>query len=229
MAHVLIAEARFYAHLNDMLLAGARAAIEAAMPGSAGRMAYFFHKLPTLRSDQKAAAVHLGLFPDAAQLASAPSYPPPNTASPSAPTGDRLSSIDELLARGAPSATQRPLASNAARVPTARSRVQLSDAREAAPSGQVYSTRRIWLQLASASNPAALPDEYRRITSRDREFFEGISGHVVEEPQRTRLVIGPFRNEREAEIFAEDLATLRVDASRWVNPPGQIIRKLSVE
>jgi len=30
MAHVLIVEARFYAHLNDMLLAGARAAIERA-------------------------------------------------------------------------------------------------------------------------------------------------------------------------------------------------------
>ena len=30
MAHILIAEARFYAHLNDMLLAGARAVIEAA-------------------------------------------------------------------------------------------------------------------------------------------------------------------------------------------------------
>ena len=30
MARVLIAEARFYAHLNDMLLAGARAVIEAA-------------------------------------------------------------------------------------------------------------------------------------------------------------------------------------------------------
>ncbi len=30
MAHFLIAEARFYAHLNDMLLSGARAAIEAA-------------------------------------------------------------------------------------------------------------------------------------------------------------------------------------------------------
>jgi len=30
MARVLIAEARFYAHLNDMLLAGARAAVEAA-------------------------------------------------------------------------------------------------------------------------------------------------------------------------------------------------------
>ncbi|RIX32564.1 6,7-dimethyl-8-ribityllumazine synthase [Sphingomonas edaphi] len=30
MAHVLIAEARFYAHLNDMLLAGARAALDRA-------------------------------------------------------------------------------------------------------------------------------------------------------------------------------------------------------
>ena len=30
MAHVLIAEARFYAHLNDMLLEGARGAIKAA-------------------------------------------------------------------------------------------------------------------------------------------------------------------------------------------------------
>ena len=30
MAHVLIVEARFYAHLNDMLLVGARAALEAA-------------------------------------------------------------------------------------------------------------------------------------------------------------------------------------------------------
>ena len=33
MAKILIAEARFYAHLNDMLLAGARAAIEAAGHG----------------------------------------------------------------------------------------------------------------------------------------------------------------------------------------------------
>ena len=33
MAHFLIAEARFYAHLNDMLLAGARAVLDAAGPG----------------------------------------------------------------------------------------------------------------------------------------------------------------------------------------------------
>jgi len=31
LAHILIAEARFYAHLNDMLLAGARAVIVPAI------------------------------------------------------------------------------------------------------------------------------------------------------------------------------------------------------
>ena len=42
---------------------GAKGAIEAAMPGSSSNMAYFFRKLPALRSEQKAAAVNLGIFP----------------------------------------------------------------------------------------------------------------------------------------------------------------------
>ena len=42
---------------------GAKGAIDAAMPGSSSNMAYFFRKLPALRSDQKAAAVNLGIFP----------------------------------------------------------------------------------------------------------------------------------------------------------------------
>ena len=42
------------------------------MPGSAAKMGYFFQKLATLRSDQKAAAVNLGMFPDSGvQVASA--------------------------------------------------------------------------------------------------------------------------------------------------------------
>ena len=34
MANILIVEARFYGHLNDMLITGAKAAIEAAGHGS---------------------------------------------------------------------------------------------------------------------------------------------------------------------------------------------------
>jgi len=47
---------------------GARRTIDAAMPGAGQRFEPFFKVLPVLRADEKAAAVHLGLFPkDASQ------------------------------------------------------------------------------------------------------------------------------------------------------------------
>jgi Flp pilus assembly protein TadD len=51
-------------------LDGARRSLDAAMPGSSAQMAPFLAKLPSLRSDQKAAAVNLGIFPVSGQ----PSY-----------------------------------------------------------------------------------------------------------------------------------------------------------
>src|SRR5918993_3197626 len=77
---------------------GAKSAIEAAMPGSSSNMAYFFRKLPGLRSDQKAAAVNLGIFPGSGdtQVASVASQPsvtnPPAQADDS--SGDRIGSIE---------------------------------------------------------------------------------------------------------------------------------------
>jgi Flp pilus assembly protein TadD len=43
---------------------GASGAIDQAMPGSGSRMAGFFRLLPSLSAPQKAAAVHLGIFPN---------------------------------------------------------------------------------------------------------------------------------------------------------------------
>ena len=88
---------------------GAKSAMEAAMPGSGAHMAYFFQKLPALRSDQKAAAVNLGIFPNTGQVASA--SPPPvainsvkviyNRAPPAPPpqqeSQDRIASIQQWL------------------------------------------------------------------------------------------------------------------------------------
>ncbi len=48
--------------------AGARRAIDSAMPGSAARIDPFFAILPTLSVEQKAAAVHLGVFPTASEI-----------------------------------------------------------------------------------------------------------------------------------------------------------------
>lgn len=55
--------------------AGARSAIEAAMPGSAARIDPFFAMLPTLSAKQKAAAVHLGVFPTPGEIRIAATTP----------------------------------------------------------------------------------------------------------------------------------------------------------
>ena len=58
--------------------AGAAQAIEAIMPGGAARFDPFFRYLPNLSVAEKAAAVHLGIFPDDAgtRVAQAPASPP---------------------------------------------------------------------------------------------------------------------------------------------------------
>jgi hypothetical protein len=82
------------------------------------------------------------------------------------------------------------------------------------------------VQLASGRDPARLPDQFRRLASRHREVFEGLNGFVAEEPDRARLLVGPFANARDAETFAEDLAAADIAASQWTSAPGQSVRKL---
>jgi hypothetical protein len=137
-------------------------------------------------------------------------------------TGDRLATIDELLRPKASEAPSRPV-QVASNPPQGR--------REPMASGSAASAARprVWVQLASGSNPAALPDQFKRMKSRHRELFEGISGYVAEGADRSRLLIGPFKSVSDANIFIEDLASVRVDAFSWTSPPGQMIRKLPTE
>jgi len=217
---------------------GARRSLDLRMPGSGAQMAPFFRRLPSLRSDQKAAAVHLGIFPDALQsgvaVASAvpvPSPAPPRSAPATSSPGTRVQSIDDWLRRPIlpPSqrqaiATTRVAASTP--VPSLSSRSQIATGSRT-PALTVAGKEKIWLQLASGANSEALPEHFRRLKARNRELLEGISGYVAESADRARLLIGPFRNRSEAEIFAEDLESSSVDAFSWTSPPGAAIRKLS--
>jgi cell division septation protein DedD len=88
---------------------------------------------------------------------------------------------------------------------------------------------RVWVQLASGPNAAALPDQFRRLKSRHKDVLEGISGYVAQSSDRARLVVGPFRSKSEANIFAEDLESVNLDAFSWTSTPGDQIRKLPLE
>jgi len=209
---------------------GAKRTIEAALPGSSNRMDPFFRRLPGLSSRDKAAAVNLGIFPDSSQ----PNYARPSTeiasrAATAQPSGDRLASIEDLLGHynAAPAATAPVVSSPPA------STVQLANvtprrASPAVPRSNGVATReeRYWVQLASGTNVAALPAEFRRIASRSPDYFDGLNGYVADADGRLRLLIGPFKDRNDANDFADALEDEHIRAFSWVSPPGQPIRKI---
>ena len=210
---------------------GAMAAADAAMPGSWARVAPFLQRLPTLQAGQKAAAVNLGLFPDSNQTAyaynAAPArnYPASSPTVTSSVTTDRLAGVDELLRQPVAPAAQPSW--QPARQPTQIAySAPVTRQQQAA---QQSTPQKLWLQLASGSNAAALPSQFARIKSRDRDLFDGITGYVAESPDRARLVIGPFRNASDADTFAADLETVSVNAFKWTNSPTDQIVPLGTE
>ena len=208
-------------------LAGAKRSVDAAMPGAWPQMDPFLRRLPALSSAEKVAAVNLGIFPNGAATAIAGLPGPASPAYATNPViGDRLASVEQLLHRptATPVQAQRPVQ------PQQRPAIRQASASASRVLPPAPGQRpKIWLQLASGANAAALPAEFRRIKTRHEELLDGINGYVAEGPDRARLLIGPFKSRSDAQIFAEDLASVSVKAFSWTNPPGQNIRKLSFE
>ena len=202
---------------------GAMSAIDAAMPGSWSRVAPFLQRLPALPAGEKAAAVNLGIFPDSSQPAyaynSAPTATPSTIAVAGSVSTDRLSGIDSLVQAPPPALQPQPV-QVAYAAPPKPATVQRTPA---------VQDQRVWLQLASGANADALSGQFHRIKSRNRDLFKGISGYVDESSDRARLLIGPFRGSSDADIFAEDLQSVGVDAFKWTNSASDRIVPLASE
>lgn len=198
---------------------GAILAINAAMPGSSSSVTPFLQRLPALQPGQKAAAVNLGIFPDSSGTAYAYAGP---VASFQATSGT-VATVDQVYR--APQATSAPppitQVSYATPVRVLRAAPK--------PSAAARQPGKVWLQLASGANEAALPRQFERMKSRNRELFEGIPGFVAKSPDRVRLVIGPFRGASDAETLADDLHTVGIDAFQWSNSESDTIVPLGTE
>lgn len=232
-------------------LVSAKAALDSSMPGVSARMDPFFRRLPTLTSVQKAAAVHLGVFPESGSaMASAATTSGTGQAG---PREDRLASIEQLLAQRVSQAQQpgqqqvtysyAPPAPSVAvaqrQMPPVRlASVSRNSIERAGPVAEALietkrvassgSGRKIWLQLASSADPAGFTSEFNKIRARKPSLFSGISGFVAEDA-RARLVIGPFHSNEDARLFADALSSVRIDSSRWVSSPGQVVRTLPTQ
>jgi hypothetical protein len=220
-------------------LTGAKSALDITMPGASVRMDPFFRRLPMLTSAQKAAAVNLGIFPEAGvAVASSPQS-----------TEDRLASIDALLAQNDPGDGQPAPAAQYAYAQASPAiarpqppRVQLASIsrpviqRATSPNNSVIQTERvasdpagkkIWLQLASGDNPDNFPQRFKSIRSKKPSLFNGITGFVAQTGDRSRLLIGPFHTQEDARLFADALQSARIDSFSWTSQPGQVIHSLS--
>jgi Flp pilus assembly protein TadD len=206
-------------------------AINAAMPGSAANVAPFLQRLPSLSARQKAAAVNLGIFPDAGEALYAyavPSQALPSVVSTGSVTTDRLSGVDTLLrgpAQVAPQTVQSGLQSaRATQVAYASPPTQSSVQRTSA----VF-VPKIWLQLASGPDVDDLANRFRRMKANNPDVFDGIKPYVARRADGSILLVGPFRGDSDVTIFADDLETLGVNTSKFINSESDRIAPLPAE
>ena len=189
-------------------------AINAVMPGSWARVAPFVQRLPSLTAGQRAAAVNLGIFPDNGDTSYASAAAPAQSA-------DRLADLEALLHAPAPQGAQ-PAAVQAPARP-----VQVAYARPQAPAPTFQP--KIWLQLASGSDDNGLSSEFARMKSKNPELFEGLKPYVARTAGGARLLVGPFRGRSDADILAEDFATVGIEASNFTNSQADRIAPLAGE
>lgn len=222
-------------------IVGAKAALDSTMPGASVRMDPFFRRLPSLSTVQKAAAVHLGIFPEGGMTVASAQTPDQE--------GDRLASIEQMLSQPPQQAAQLPPQQQAympvlapAVAPVQAPPVTVASAPRSAvvkassPNNELIQTKRvaaepgarkIWLQLASDGDASALPDQFRRLRSREPKLFSGISGYIADSEARSRLLIGPFHSREDAQMFADALSSVRINASSFTSDADQVVRKLS--
>jgi tetratricopeptide (TPR) repeat protein len=208
----------------------ALSAINAAMPGNSGQVAPFLARLPALSAAQKAAAVNLGIFPDSGSaVAYSPPANRPAVVSASSGSSDRLAGIDALLRSNSPQQAAPAAVQPGWQQPRP---VQVAYAPQPRPASveraPVQAQPKIWLQLASG-NVEGLSSKYRRLIAQDRELFTGIKPYVASTGNESLLLIGPFRGASDADFFAEDLETLGVHSSKYINSQTDRIAPLADE
>ena len=85
---------------------------------------------------------------------------------------------------------------------------------------------RDWVQIAHMRNKAGLAGEFRRIRAKAPKLFAGKAAWTAEQGGTNRLLVGPFKSDKEAQAFVNQLSDKDVDAFSWTSATGQEIEKL---
>lgn len=195
-------------------LPGASSAPAAAQPAPAALTA-----APVANSAPATASPPLAT----AEPAAAPPPPPPLPA----PVPARRSLADAFsdLARPTIDAAPAPGAVDIRRIAVARPKADRAAAAKPAPPSH---PSRIWVQVATGRDKAALAADWRRLIRRAADPFRAKKGYVSAWGQTNRLLTGPFESEAAANVFITQLRRADVDGPfLWTSPAGQVVDALA--
>jgi len=85
---------------------------------------------------------------------------------------------------------------------------------------------RLWVQLAVAQDKSAFPGEFKRLKGKAPELLSGKSAWTAPMGKTNRLLVGPFKTEKEAREFVNQLSKEEISSFTWESDEGQKIDKL---
>ncbi|MEM1051704.1 MAG: tetratricopeptide repeat protein [Pseudomonadota bacterium] len=86
--------------------------------------------------------------------------------------------------------------------------------------------RRIWVQLATGRDVAALGFDWRRFSRRAPELLGDFEPHVTPWGQANRLLAGPLANSRDARQLVNALGQIGIETFTYTSPEGTEIQEL---
>lgn len=124
-----------------------------------------------------------------------------------------------------PPAGGRATARTTSRLGAAAARNAVAEERPAR--GAAASTSRIYVQLAGGQNAERMDREFARIRARKAGLFRGRQPLVSEVRGWSRLLVGPFKDQEEAQEFVNDLHAAGLEGFAWTAPAGTRFEKLA--
>ena len=156
--------------------------------------------------------------------------PPPESAPPRRSLADAFSdlarpSVDITPANGAVDIrTIRPARAQGAGDTAAKPAVAAKSVKPPPPSHP----SRIWVQVATGRDKAALAFDWRRMNRQSADVFRGKQSFTSVWGQTNRLLTGPFATEAAANAFIVQLRRAEVDGAFVFNSPaGQVVDRLA--
>ena len=175
-------------------------------------------------------AATLAALPDAAPVeAPAPKAAAPAVKKP-APTPAAAKKEPAVPAKkeAAPAAKKEVLAKNEAPAKGAAAAKKPTPAAKKEPAAPAE-PRRIWVQVAGGADKAALPREFARLKGKAPKLLAARTAWTTPLKATNRLLVGPFKTDKEAQDFVNELRKAELSGFAFTSEAGQKIEKLAAK